>query len=107
MAVLPETAAAWLEITGTGDFKMCSVILANGSFDASACPLLRGLSPEEIEQRLHSDKRIQACMASLNTGVAPEDPKVARLLDSYCGQTGRARHRDDACLHHPAEVTAA
>lgn len=86
---------------------MCSVIMANGSFDPSACPLLRGLSPEEIERRLHSDKRIQACMASLDTGVAPEDPKVARLLDAYAGQQARHAPRPEACLHAAAEVNAA
>ena len=40
---------------------MCQARFSNGSFDPALCPLLAGLSPDEIADRLANDPMIRAC----------------------------------------------
>lgn len=61
---------------GTG---MCTAVYVNGVFDASRCPLLNGLSPEEQDRRLRTDPRIRSCMEALG-GDAATDRATARLV---------------------------
>ena len=45
---------------------MCQAMDDNGSFDPSLCPLLKGLSPEEIADRMHTDPQIRQCVENLS-----------------------------------------
>ncbi len=49
---------------------MCRAMVENGRFDPALCPLLDGLMPEEIIERLESDPNIRAC------AKAVEDPEL-------------------------------
>jgi hypothetical protein len=44
---------------------MCTAIAANRRFDPRLCPLLQGLPPDEQQERMRTDPRIAACIASL------------------------------------------
>lgn len=48
---------------------MCQARFDNGAFDPAFCPLLAGLSPEEIAERLASDPMIRSCAG---IGAVPE-----------------------------------
>ncbi len=45
---------------------MCQARFDNGAFDPAFCPLLAGLSPEEIAVRLANDPMIRRC-----AGIGP------------------------------------
>jgi hypothetical protein len=62
---------------------MCTVTTASGAFDPQACPLLRGLSPAEMERKIARDPRIRACLDTLADGTVATDPKVTRLITTY------------------------
>lgn len=49
---------------------MCQARFDNGAFDPAFCPLLAGLSPEEIAERLANDPMIRRC-ADIETTPEP------------------------------------
>lgn len=58
---------------------MCQAMLDNGNFDPELCPLLKGLSPEEIAMRM-KQQPIASCRKRLDDRAA-----------------GRAEAGDDVC----------
>lgn len=53
---------------------MCRAMLEMGEFDPGLCPLLDGLSPEEIAKRVANDPHIQACSKAVsNPALKPEE----------------------------------
>ncbi len=52
---------------------MCQAMLDNGSFDPDLCPLLKGLSPEEIAMRM-KQQPIASCRKRLDDRVAGMPP---------------------------------
>ena len=68
---------------------MCQAMLDNGSFDPDLCPLLKGLSPEEIAMRMRQQP-IASCRKRLDDRVA-----------------GLAGDKDDACPALNAEAALA
>ena len=63
---------------------MCRAMTENGYFDPDLCPLLQGLTPDEIHREMIENPDIRACMASLHDHVAP-----VRGLSRACGQFDR------------------
>ena len=55
---------------------MCQARFDNGAFDPAFCPLLAGLSPEEIAVRLANDPMIRRC-AGMES--APEPCEASSL----------------------------
>jgi len=80
----------WSPRDEKGAFVMCTTTTTTEAFDPQACPLLRGLSPAEMERKIQKDARIQACLASLGEDTAIADPNIARLIATY---RSRAPHR--------------
>jgi hypothetical protein len=63
---------------------MCQAMLDNGSFDPALCPLLKGLSPQEIAERLHQQPIIscrQRLAAKAQGRLPPEDDHCPALLE--------------------------
>lgn len=54
---------------------MCDAINARGQFDPELCPLLKDLSDDERRERMLTNPRISACIATLE-GRAARPPAV-------------------------------
>jgi len=59
-------------------------MLENGTFDPALCPLLQGLSPEDIADRVANDPLMQACAAAF----ADPDMNTAEI-EQICAQAQR------------------
>ena len=58
---------------------MCQARYSNGAFDPALCPLLAGLSPEEIAERLANDPIIRTC-AGMDDGINCKVPAVHKKM---------------------------
>ena len=58
---------------------MCQARYSNGAFDPALCPLLAGLSPEEIAERLANDPIIRTC-AGMDDGINCRVPAAHKKM---------------------------
>lgn len=66
---------------------------SQGTFDPTRCPLLQGLSSEEADRMMASDRRIRACMGAIATGSTRDlEPCVAEMVKTH-ETLGRTRRR--------------
>lgn len=77
---------------------MCTAIAANRRFDPRLCPLLQGLPPDDQQERMRTDPRIAACIASL--GGETGSPSTAKRLQALSA-------RKTSCADPAGEVPAA